>query len=381
MTVPREVIWTLRWCARLLLLLAWAAMLSWMIGRLFSDRSFWTQFLFWMPSWILLSGAGLCFSLCAAIDLVAFPRPRAGAPAAGPRAPDGVMSRRWRRFAWVVWGIMVLAMLFGEFRVHRAVLPRERDPSALRILAWNPSEWPPSVEEAIAAHEPEVVLISNPPWRSPLSTLASRVGTTSSAVMERFACLSKHRVLGWAWLELDVSGAKLRTFTWKGGGYTTHDVGQAMLLRLDTTEKLGRPITVWIIDLPSDWDIPRQRMMTEAAAAIKRFRGPAYRRTEDGLDAIDSTFGPSHPLMQPDIAAGDFNTPRGSRSIATLLPNMHHAHTDAGWGPDMTYPRRPALLAIDHVFLAPSLRATRYSVRDPGVGKHRLQVAEVVPRK
>ncbi len=47
-----------------------------------------------------------------------------------------------------------------------------------------------------------------------------------------------------------------------------------MWLTLETTPILGKPITVWILDLPSDLGYPREQMMRDAAAAIAASAGP-----------------------------------------------------------------------------------------------------------
>jgi endonuclease/exonuclease/phosphatase (EEP) superfamily protein YafD len=89
--------------------------------------------------------------------------------------------------------------------------------------------------------------------------------------------------------------------------------------------------------------------------------------------------GPGFPA--PDLIVGDFNIPRGSRSLRRLTLGYPHAHSQAGHGHAGTYPRHRQLVHIDHMFVGPRLRAARYETVDPGVGSHRMQVVEVVVRR
>ncbi|QYU67078.1 hypothetical protein J4558_19280 [Leptolyngbya sp. 15MV] len=101
---------------------------------------------------------------------------------------------------------------------------------------------------------------------------------------------------------------------------------------------------------------------------------------------------------------GDFNIPRGARSLRHLTQGLTHAFDAAGLGYVATFPRRQAsapgaegspvarlwiswayrtglpLLHIDHAFVARWLRVRRYEAPDGGAGSHHWQLVELEAR-
>jgi hypothetical protein len=378
---------SLRWLNRAMVALAWLALLTWIIGRVVSDRFLWSQFLLWAPSWIIVPGAAVALTLAWLLWRFAYPRYDSieDNDRSWKLARPGFRSARWRRVAWCMFGVVALGMLFAEWRLHRAVFSREPAPQALRLIVWNPSEmneWE-RTHELMIASKPDMLAIANPPYSRSLAGVASSMGDKTNSVMyNQLALLSKYPVMRWGGARLQVTGARVRKFTWEGGGMLNIDRGFALLVQLDTTKELGRPTVVWIVDLPSDPDIPRDRMMREARSVLDSMT-TYLARDELGRDVADTWPDPTtNPLRTPDIIVGDTNTPRGSRSLDMLTNSeLIGAFEQSGWGPSLTYPRRVPLLAIDHVFTRSWLRVDSYRVIDNGLGRHRLQEALISPAK
>jgi hypothetical protein len=380
-----------RWSSRGLLALAWCAIVAWIVGRLVSDRFFWSQFVLWMPSWIIVPGSAACLAISALFGQMGFPRYAAAdkRDSSWRDARPGMRSMRWRRVAWAMCCVVTLGMVLGEWRVLNAIM-RPVASSPTRLIVWNASEMH-RIDEMIQQlrdTKPDIALVANPPIHRSLAAVTQSMGSPEkpahAVVYGRLVVISKFPIMRWAGTELGVTGAKVRRFTWDGGGLLSIDKGAALLVQLDTTSALGRPTTVWLVDLPSDPDIPRDRMMREARRTLDGMTNYLM-RDANGRDVAD-TWGDvaTNPLRTPDIIAGDTNTPRGSRSLDTLNARVDGmligAYEQTGYGPDLTYPRRVPLLAIDHTFLAPWLRASLYETHDMGLGTHRLQEVEVFTR-
>jgi hypothetical protein len=127
-------------------------------------------------------------------------------------------------------------------------------------------------------------------------------------------------------------------------------------VRLGTEAALGRPLDLLLVDLPSS---PRMRRMAIAE------------RVRAAMDGAGAEY---------DLVVGDFNIPRGSRSIRHMFPSHRHAFDVAGCGYGASFRRGDWLLYhLDHVLLAPTVRAMRYRLVDPGLGRHMMQVVDLPP--
>lgn len=377
----------LGWLAWVLTLLVALGLGLWLVGVVCNDRWLWSQLLWWMPGWIALPAGALVLAL------------------AGLCARAGEASRARGRVALACWAVTLGALVLcavGPWRLPQ-LLTRDAAPARppegqLRVLHWNPTIFPRFEQFAstLLPAQADVVLITNPSLFNDLSDLAAGMAsqlaaahaapgrTASSARGEKLLAISKHRVLAWGWAQLGITGSTPRTFTWAGGGQTIIDRGEALVLELDTTERWGTTTVVWFIDLPSDLHIPRERMLREAGEVLATFAGPIFERTPEGLD-VPAGEATRQRLRRPDMVVGDMNTTRGSRSLRWLSEaavrgggtELTQAHAQAGAGLGLSYPRSPALVAIDHVLLARGLRASDYRIVDLGLGTHRAQVVDV----
>jgi endonuclease/exonuclease/phosphatase family metal-dependent hydrolase len=141
-------------------------------------------------------------------------------------------------------------------------------------------------------------------------------------------------------------------------GSNIYDPGHAVCVRIDATEQLGRELVIWALDLPSQ---PRAWRMEVAEAATARLY------TEFSSDRFAG----------PGIILGDMNTPRGSASLELVSLGYPHAFEEAGRGYVATWPRHRPLFHIDHMYIAPGLRAASYETIDMGISEHRAQTAEI----
>lgn len=113
----------------------------------------------------------------------------------------------------------------------------------------------------------------------------------------------------------------------------------------------GRPLTLILVDLEPDPFNPR---------------GAGFKR----LDALRAR-------VNPDLIAGDFNTPRDSVLFNPWRRELRHAFETAGNGMDATWPMPFPVLSIDHVWCGPRFvpRACRHE--GSGASDHRAVVAHV----
>lgn len=361
--------------------------IAWLLAQLVSDRTLWTQYLCWIPAELWLLGAVL------------------GALIALPLLPR----RRW----WVLLLLVLIPALHVGVVRWRVLNALDRPaagatPGAIRVLHWNVNDiWrTEDIAGPVLREDPELLALVNlygePDWRSIIRRYGGLDEATQSytkpiylvwesgfLVLSRFP-MKRHAS---AWLgippappELDEAGNPKRRFS---------DPGRAMYVELDATATLGRTLVVWIVDLPSDVKLSRSRITREAIDAIRAWRGTETIRDERDVRSTRQT-GPGFPPA--DLIVGDFNIPRGSASLRTLVGAMDNAFDQSGLGYAATFsaarPQKPygplglwahhvglPLVHIDQMFVGAGLRAARYEVVDPGAGFHLYQKAEIVPAR
>ncbi len=337
----------------------------WAVGRLMTDRTLPTQFLSWIPGFLAVPAAAAAL-IASRLFARRDPRRRNRRPARGLRG-----------LGWL--GVIAGAayVLVVQWRLL-APPPPAPTASAVRILAWNPAQHLAGFEEHLRRNDADIYAIANPPLNFRWVAMQEHLGPEADgAKSSRLLLMSRYRILRWGTTRLGVQGAKARTFRWPGGGMVSIDQGEAIFATLDTKDRLGRDITVWLLDLPSDPDIHRESMMAEAAQTLATFAGPIYERRPAYPDERLEDQPPGFP--PPDIILGDFNTPRGSHSLKTLT-TLDHAFDRAGRGPAVTWHRKLPVLAIDHAFIASWLDVSRYDTQSLGVGQHLAQFVTVQPR-
>lgn len=390
----------LRWTGFAFCLLACVPLGLWTFGRVVSDAWGYSQFVSWIPTWMLLLPA---------LALIAL-----GLPARRTR-PDGRPARVLGNIYRVVaaWGaIAVVHFTFIEHHLHRAVLGAGAPGGgvgAVRLFQWN-AQLPDADAlqggyGALALKHgrlPDVFFISTAQSRERIdeSSESLRAAGYHPALYPPFVVWSKYKVTYFEFIQFFMNNpggptepitdaqdrpsavdasirrpARWRLIRW----YNTYapmlgiparrfpqgEIGYILPVTIDTTAELGRPITIWYIDLPSDPFVFRRDIVEFARAKCERWVKEINPRTGTPL------------LPPPDVIIGDTNIPRGSWSLGQFWSGMHHAYDDAGWGLSATWPRAFPLMHIDHTLLSPWLKATGYKVGEPPVTDHWFQIVDI----
>ncbi len=335
------------------------------VARILSDRWIWSQYLFWIPEEAYA---------CTAVSIGSF------AWLLLLFAPPHRPTRRRLAAATAGVGLLLAHLTVIHWRLFNAMAgPRA---GALRILNWNITavERDEQINDPLNSQKPDVAILVNPHSRVQWPTVINAfTGPSGVAWDGNFIVLSHARIVRHAAISLNIQGAV--TKGWRGEAHL--DPGRAMYVELDTTLQLGRPIIIWIVDLPSDWRLSRWDIAAQAAAAINNW---------SGSEIVHETTGAltPHPAGRgfpaPDIVLGDFNSPRGSASQRLLAGSMAHAYDQAGSGYAATWPGEHLhapfpILHLDQMFLAPWLRAVHYEIVEPLFGYHWPQVADIKPEK
>ncbi len=383
---------------------ACAALLTlWLVGKVVSDRHHALQVLAWVPSWVLLTPAAACalltmFVRWPSVRRVDDERTKAARGGAAPRG-----------FAWWVSSVMVWMVLLALAWSHvvemrwlnalkgEAKLADGRVKGSLRVAHWNidafsARQWSGDLREFFPHPAPDVLLMSSNQPRaaqgSCLSSLRRRyevkrfgnfvVASTVAIVDARSYSLNLNEPPPASEAERKAElhmRARLERL-WNDNcerlglsrrGFQEAESGDLIVVRLDTTRRLGRELVVYYIDMPSDPFAWRFRMAERAQQLIEGLRA---KRDAEGRAVV--------PM--PDMIVGDFNTPRGSASLGLLTAGMENAFDQGGWGLVATFPRPWGLLHIDQMYVAPWLRAARYAVELPPAGEHWMQWADIVKR-
>lgn len=355
--------------ARLLALSGILLTLAWGAGRWFNDDHLWSQYLFWLPTGLVAALAWLTLllsALCSKLSL------RMGGVKLRPfLALGALITTAWMIHDW------------RPLNAPKRLAPRRE--SDVRVTYWNLSveRHATGAPDAILKTKPDIAIVANirnDEHRQPiLEALASLKPESSDGVHFRH----------WGAVTIGSRFPILRRGMARPRRVTTllndwrseHDTGRITFTEFDTGGELTDDVfVVWVVDLPSDPTMPRSEVMDAAARAVAQFEGPAY--TPDALGRWLPAPLPEGALgfPEPDLIIGDFNTPRGSRSLRLLVGDARSAHAQGGLGPAGTWTRTLPLWAIDQAFTGDRVRAVRTTVVDPGMSEHRMLVVDLQPR-
>jgi endonuclease/exonuclease/phosphatase (EEP) superfamily protein YafD len=324
LTQPRRTRWD--WAA-IAMDTAWFSLfLVWLIGRIIGDRNSLVQWISWIPT----------------LGVVAF-----GCVWLACRAGDR-RRHRFRRWGGLACAALTVgAAVRGDFRPLKAHVPAS--PQDIHIVQWNtdhPSGNDPRSMTALAAisaeHPTDLYLISTRGSITTQECVHQWAGPNfSSAGAGPFACVTT----------FPIEEARVIAATGKG-----NDMVWVAKFVLRPPSWNGRALRIAMVDLPSKPTLSRMQVAQELLADIRR-----------------------GDLGEVDIVAGDFNALPGSLILSRVFPKFHDSWAEAGSGLRASWPRLFPLLSIDHVLLAPDMRAISSITANPGVSKHRMNVVSLRP--
>ncbi len=297
--------------------------MAWLFGRITSDHYGWSQWLLWIPTPAVM--------VAAAIGL-----------AVGCR-PSGTAGRRRRRvIAWAA--ISAAILMYFTVIEHRFLAASPSGARGLRLVHASVQAGGRHVVsrfgESLIGLDGDVTIVNCVLPDRGLGRLRDQLRDLgASAVGWPFVLVTRLPILEARPL---IGNAELRV----------------AVFRLDATLTLGRILTLYAVDLPSD---PR-RSRAEVARELRRILDQAA----------------SEP---PDVVVGDFNMTRGSAALAIAFPALENAYDQAGRGYGASFHRGFPLYHIDHTLIDETVRAVGYELVDIGMGRHLVQVVELARAK
>lgn len=334
------------------------------VGRVLTDQHHWSQYLWWVPaSWTLAAAWGLL----ALSTILSLGSTRLGGAFVRPFLLVGALAAT----GWVA---------FGEWHLERLAFPVRSPGPAVRVAHWNLSANAPGGDLSgfIAAREPDVAFVMNARYDDDRAAMVEGLRALAGEGDGESHFLQRGRMMVASRLPIVGYGvAVLEKLEAPGDWPTSHDAGQVAFVELDASGRfpgLGRPLVVWVVDLPSDPNLWRMELTRAAARAVGRWSGPVQRPDEGGrLRPVAAT----GPFPDPDVVVGDFNTPRGSASLRGLVGAMREAHAASGAGPDASFRARYYGFGpgwhIDLAFVGDGWRASGYELaRRPPI-RHAMQ--------
>lgn len=344
-----------------------ALLAVWAIGQVVSDRWLWSQWLCWIPSISVVVPSFVLLALAQVVRVVS----RWKARGTRRRSSRAAIIARLSFLVAVVW--------FARHDVGWSAPPTSRQVGSFRVVHWNSSRpaakgW----EERLATLDADIYIVQ-PGWGWNFSTFRAALDPAASLLQaHNHVLVSRFPIEAWTSFSLELAPGEGIDPRLPDLKQVRLDTGMlfAALVRLPT----GEQRLLWVVDLPSDLSLSRERVLAQTAAMVARFRtgglkvhasDPSGRPvTDDLLAALKG---------EPDLLIGDFNTPRGSRSLRHMTEGMRDTFVEAGRGWSATFPRSRPLWAIDQAYVGPGLRALDSRVVDLGLGSHRAIVVTLQP--
>lgn len=387
MSVQRRVIGLiLRATAHVLAVLALLGFEAWLIGAIMSDRTVWSQWLSWIPTTATVAGMGLCVagSWCAA-RLARGVAPRSPAPGVDPKKAKRTSAFWMRRVAFVLTlglGVYMVGIQWHLWRlVVRAPLPAGK---VCTLLYWNHAgNWSLSWMDTTSRELSDITVLNAPRYWEYMPQLMEKIGKEHTEKyhyqrVDSYAVISRWPIVRWAKIDLNLPTiqTKLDPYAnvYERGWYWNR--GGACWIEFDTKDALGKNLIAWIIDMPSDPRLHREEIARIGGQTIRSWNGAPMERGPVGQFMASKQKMTGFP--EADVIFGDFNIPRGARSLRHLVGDARGAFEEVGVGAGGTYPARVPLLGIDQIFTRGDTTAATYRVFHPGFGMHKAQQATLV---
>ena len=276
---------------------------AWVVGQIVRDSSWLTGLCFYVPSAILV------IVLVAGAVMSAFGR------------------RKWTTLFAIACALPPLAVVaLIENHVDRAPAGAIGE---LRVVHWNTGGRPgrPGIVEFLVAERADLYVLTDVPSAAHLGVFRDQLGSGyQSASFANLAVVGRGEIRADGWL-IERDGFEVQAVTWVPS---------------------GRPIHLFVIDLPSDIRVARDPLLREVNALIVR--------------------------DQPDFVVGDFNAPRRSQALTDLPAGYSHAYHTAGGGWGSTWPVPIPVFALDHCLHGPRIAPVKYRLGGlRGDSDHRYQ--------
>ena len=374
--------------ARYLALLGVLVLVAWVIGRVRTDQTRWSQYLWWLPPLWALGAAWLLLFVSAGFGWLS-------------RRPSGWVLRPLLLVGCVALSVYVLVWSWHLPRFARSYT---RDPSSIRVLHWNQSaaridqqQWGRRIRDLGV----DIVLIANAKWGDDRQRLLSQFEYFAPVEQERWvnysyrvhAEPSHYRVEGDAMIasRFPMTRTGMVSFGSRQRqqvlNHSSSGKGWVMFAEfdLDPDDPQDEPFVVWFVDLPSNplhWKIEQ---MQGVRRAIDSWEGIGW---EMGRHVWEQTQFEDTRFPTPDLIIGDFNTTRGSASLDLLVPDYQDAFEAVGMGRGRSWvpesrnriQRAAFKLADFHIDLAllnPAARAEHYELLETEHGSHYVQILDL----
>jgi endonuclease/exonuclease/phosphatase family metal-dependent hydrolase len=384
----------MRASARLLAAMALLGFSLWLVGAVLGDRAVWSQWLSWIPTVATLVGMVVCVAgswVCARLTALLVPGVSTSG-AGGTAAGSGARARRAGSGSRRLAGALALGlgafMLVGEWRIQRLVFkPAAPSGRAFTLLYWNhASNWSLSWMDTTSRELSDITVLNAPLYWERMPELMAKIGKEHTEKyqyqrVDSYAVISRWPIARWARINLNLPTVqtKLRPYAtvWERGWYWNR--GGAAWIEFDTKASLGKNLVVWIMDMPSDPRLHREEICRIASETMRGWNGGAMERGPVGQFIESKQKMEGFPA--PDMIFGDFNIPRGARSLRHLVGGATGAFEAVGVGSGATYPARLPLFGIDQMFTRGDVSAASYRLFHPGFGTHKAQHATLVVRE
>lgn len=358
--------------ARLLVVATLLLLAAWGVGQMFTDEYHVTQYLWWIPTPVVLALAWPMVMLSWILERLST---RLG----------GYQLRPILSFALLG---TTLWFLFSVGRLHRFLTPPGK--GSLRVAYWNLAvdDEADGAGEVILGLKPDIAVVANPRWdkaRGPLldamRTLAPSPEASGPVRSDSGGADVTPPDMHFLFSSEIVLATRGRITRWGSAAFSADGVDdyehRGVVLFAVVEDLSPQPLTIWVVDLPSAPALWRMESMELARSAVASWQGPAFVPSSEGRWIPQPESG---VFPNADLIVGDFNTPRGSASIKVLVGDRISAVSAAGRGFGYTWPRRRSILAIDHCFVEGTLDVVSARTLDPGMGRHRLLLVDLDPR-
>lgn len=313
----------------------------WLVGRVLTDTYAWSQYVWWVPTaWVIAAGVVL-WVVSAVTGRLA-------------TRVSGLFCR-----SVLLLGVVGAAGWFGvvECRLVRAASPGGE--GAVRVVSWNMASngmWR-EAGDWVSGLGADVVVVANTPRTVTRGRILEGFGRVLEGVEagEGTGERTTHRAFVGrfeVWSRLPIVRAGSVSVALPAGartGWRSERVpAQAGFVEVETGSGL---LVVWFVDLPSAPGLHRVASMRAAADAVRGWSGPEL--VADGSGGLMRSGAEVSGFPAAGVLVGDFNTPRGSDSIALVLEAagsagaMEDAHAVAGVGLDGTW--KPGFRAMPDV--------------------------------